>query len=172
MQLEQLLDDTAAAGLADSKADGSPVLLALAAKMLKARVPLAGPRRRRRINLLEVGDHLPDRGIEAVEIEAVEPGGLRRVATVVVRAQLADEVEHLGVTPHPGGEALEAAEGLLRVGVLARPAHVAIDAICIGPIGLDRDAGKALLLDQPAGDQGPLPIELVIRSAWIGTAST
>ena len=161
MELEQLLDDAAPAGLADPEADGSPVLLALAAEVLEARVALSGPGRGRRIDLLEVGDHLLDRGVEAVEIEAVEPGGIGGIAAVVVRAQPADEVEHLGVAPHPGREALKAAQRLLGVRVLAGPADVAVDAVGVGPVGLDGDAGETLLLDQPAGDQGALAVELV-----------
>ena len=44
--------------------------------------------------------------------------GVAGAGALVVGAQPADEVEHLGVPPHPGREALEAAQRLLRV---ARP---------------------------------------------------
>ena len=161
LQLHQLLDDAATTGLADPQADGSPVLLALAAEVLEAGVALAGPGRRRRIDLLEVGDHLLDRRVEAVEVKAIEPRGVGGIAAVVVRAQPADEVEHLGVSPHPGGEALEAAQRLLGIRVLAGPAHIAVHPVGVGPIGLDGDPREALLLDQPACDQGALAVELV-----------
>ena len=39
--------------------------------------------------------------------------------------------------------------------------HVAVDPVRVGPVGLDRDRGEAELVDQPAGDAGPLPVELV-----------
>ena len=83
MQLQQLLDHAAPAGLADSQADRPSVLLALAAEVLEARVPFPGPIRGLGIDLLQVGDHLLDRRIEAVQIEPVAPDGVRGAAAVV-----------------------------------------------------------------------------------------
>ena len=92
------------------------------------------------------------RGVQAVEVEPVE-ADLRSPcpARVVVRAQPADEVEHVGVAPHPGREALEAAQRLARPSSSSpRAADVAVDPVGVGPVGLDGDGGEALLLRSAA----------------------
>ena len=99
--------------------------------------------------------------MQAVEIEPVEAGGLAGLGASLWLAQPADEIEHLGVAPHPGREAAEVAQRLLGVGVLGRPVHVAVDAVGVGPVGLDGDRAEAVLVDQPPGDPGPLAVELV-----------
>ena len=71
------------------------------------------------------------------------------------------EGEHVDVPPHPGPEPLEAPQRLLGVGVVASRADVAVDAQRVRPVGLRRDGGEALLLDQPARDPRPLAVELV-----------
>ena len=80
---------------------------------------------------------------------------------VVVVAEPADEVEHVGVAPHPGRESSEARQRLDGLGVVAAAADVAVDAIGVGPVGLDGHGVEALLADQPLGDLGTLPVELV-----------
>jgi hypothetical protein len=52
------------------------------------------------------------------------------------------------------------AEGRVGVGVLAVAPDEPVDAIGVGPVGLDRDGVKTLLLDQSPGDLGPLAVEL------------
>jgi hypothetical protein len=78
-----------------------------------------------------------------------------------VREQPFHEFDDVSVTPHPGRKAPEVGERRHRVGVGAHAAHVAVDAVGIGPIGLDRDGGEAPLRDEPPRDQGALAIELV-----------
>ena len=76
-------------------------------------------------------------------------------------AEPADEVEDVGVAPHPGRESLESRQRVDGLGVVAATADVAVDAIGVGPVGLDGHGVEALLADQPLGDLRPLPIELV-----------
>ena len=104
MQFQQLLDHTAAAGLADAERHGPPIVLGFAAEVLKAGVPPPRPGRALLVDLVEIGDDLVDREVEAVEIEPVEADAVVRRTAVVVLPQPADEVEHLGVAPHPGGK--------------------------------------------------------------------
>jgi hypothetical protein len=41
------------------------------------------------------------------------------------------------------------------------PAHEAVDAVRVGPVGLDGDRGEALFVDQPPRDRGAIGVELV-----------
>ena len=76
-------------------------------------------------------------------------------------AQPAYEVEHVGVAPHPLREPLEARERLAAAPVFAPPAHVAVDAVGVRPVGLDRHGRKAFLFDEPLRDLRALAVELV-----------
>ena len=76
-------------------------------------------------------------------------------------AQPSDEVEHVGVAPHPGREALESAERIDRLGVIVCAANVPVDSVGIRPIALDADGVESLLNDQPFGELRPHGIELV-----------
>jgi hypothetical protein len=78
-----------------------------------------------------------------------------------MRAQPADEVQHIGVGPHPGREASEIRERLNRVFVSARRSYEPIDAIRVRPIGLDGDRSESLFGNQPPRDEGTLSVELV-----------
>ena len=52
------------------------------------------------------------------------------------------------------GKRWKPASASLGVGVVARAADVAVDAVGVGPVGLDRDGGEAVLGDQALGDLG------------------
>ena len=78
-----------------------------------------------------------------------------------MRAQPLDELDHVGVAPHPRGEAPEVGERFYGIDIVAHAAHVAVDAVGVGPIGLDRDGREAFLLDEPLRDLGALAVELV-----------
>ena len=71
------------------------------------------------------------------------------------------ELENVGVAPHPGGEPLEVAQGLDRLGVFADAANVPVDAIRIGPIRFGGDGAEPLLLDEPLRDLCAQVIEVV-----------
>ena len=76
-------------------------------------------------------------------------------------AQPADEVQDIGVAPHPGRKAAEAAQRLLGVGVRPGAPDVPVDPVGVGPVPLDRHGGESELVDQPLRDAGTLTIELV-----------
>ena len=115
------------------------------------------------VDLVQVGDHGRHRGVQAVEVQAVEarPWGEPEPDRVVVVAKPADEVEDVGVAPHPGRESLESRQRVDGLGIVAAAADVAVDAIGVGPVGLDGHGVEPLLADQPLGDLRPLPIKLV-----------
>jgi hypothetical protein len=89
------------------------------------------------------------------------------VQALVVGAQPPDEVQHVGVAPHPCGEAPEAAQRLLGAAVLATAADVAVNAGGVGPISLDGDRGEAVLRDQALRDPCSLAVELVCAVAGL-----
>jgi hypothetical protein len=100
--------------------------------------------------------------VQAVEVQTVDSHRRSaRTAAVVERAQPAREVDDVGIAPHPGQEALKAAQRLLRVGVRAGTLDVAADAVGSGPVALDRHLYEAALGDQAARDPGPPAVELV-----------
>ena len=76
-------------------------------------------------------------------------------------AQPADEVEDVGVPPHPGRETLEAGKRVRGLGVLAGAAHEAVDPERVGPVGLDGDGVESLLANEAFRQDGALPVELV-----------
>ena len=103
--------------------------------MLEAAVPVAGTAGSLGIRLVEVLEDGGDGRVQAVEIEAVEADFPDRIAgAIVVLPEPGHELENVGVAPHPGGEPLEVAQGLDRLGVFADAANVPVDAIRIGPI--------------------------------------
>src|SRR3989442_6941 len=102
LQLDELGDDLVLARLGAAERGRAAVGLAVLAELLEAAVARPGAAGGLGIDLVEVGDHRVDRGVEAVEVEAVEaslsgrPEPLRpaRGQAVVVLAQPTDEVEH------------------------------------------------------------------------------
>src|SRR5215203_1038429 len=108
--------------------------------MIEAGVTRACAARSRWVHLVEVAKDNLDRCVHAVEVEPVETG-LRRV-----RPKPPNEVEDLGVPPHPCWKSRECRERLLR-GAFAVP-HVLVDAKGVGPIGLDRESVEALPRDE------------------------
>ena len=130
--------------------------------MVEAGVTSAGSLRRIGIDALEILDDRFHRGMQAVEIESVK-AGLSETGRkgVIVRSQPLDKLDHIGVASHPSWEAPKVAERFLSIHIIARIAHIAVDAVGVWPVPLDRDGCKALLLDQPFRDLGALAVELV-----------
>jgi len=108
-----------------------------------------------------VREHRRDRGEHAVQVEAIEADARRRRQRRVVGAQPVDELGDDGVAPHPGRKALEVGERGSGARVVADAADVAVDAVRVGPVGLDRDGVEAALDDQPPGQRGSLAVEVV-----------
>src|SRR5439155_21998836 len=75
----------------------------------------------------------------------------------VVYAQPVDKGQHLLVAPHPGREALKGWAGLRR---RSEVTDVTVDPRRIGPVGLDRDDGEAMIDDQALRDRGAGTVEL------------
>jgi hypothetical protein len=71
-ELDELFDDLLLARLDTAGVGRVRIHLRVASEMVEARVPLPSSLRRLGIDLLEVGDDRLHRGVEAVEIEAVE----------------------------------------------------------------------------------------------------
>jgi len=140
---------------------GVPVGLRVAAVVVEAGVPLARLRRRRGVHLVEVADHRLHRSIQAVEVHAVHAGARRCGGKgLVPAAEPAEKLEHGGIPPHPGGEALEAGEGRLRIVVSSRP-RPAAGAVGIGPVRLPDHAREPQLRDESLRDPGALAIDVV-----------
>ena len=117
-QVDELLKHAPPARLAYTKQHRPAVPRLVGRMRLQARIPLSRARRRVGIDPVQVRDHRLHRGAQAVEIQAVEarlctPATLR----VVVRAQPPDEVDDVGVAPHPRREASEPAQRLLGIAV-------------------------------------------------------
>jgi hypothetical protein len=132
-----------------------------------------GPERVRHVGIAEVPgrDAAPEHravvllrvhgGMQAVEIEAVEPDAVGCQDGFVVRAEPPDEVEHVGVPPHPRRESLEVTQRIDGVSVGPKATDVAVHAIGVGPVGLRCDRMEALLLDEALRELRAEPIELV-----------
>ncbi len=107
--------------------------------MVEARVTRTGPLGSVGIDLVEVRDHSVDRGVEAVEIQAVEADHpLSHGQRVVPVAKPGDELDDVGVPPHPGRESTEVGERLLGGCVVALAPDEPIDAIGVRPVAFDR----------------------------------
>jgi hypothetical protein len=131
----------------------------------EACVPSAGSLRGRRIDAVEVHEDCICRGVEAVEVHAVEIDHAARrrasCARLVVSAEPARELDHLLVAPHPGGKAAERGERGVGVGVAGSALHPPIQSTHVGPVGFDGDGVETLLLEQPLRDARALVVELV-----------
>src|SRR3954449_10842981 len=80
---------------------------------------------------------------------------------IVVLTEPPDEVEHVGVAPHPGRKASEVAQCFDRLLVLAEIANEPINTIGVRPVGLHGHGVESLLDHEPLGDLGPLLVELM-----------
>ena len=161
MQLDELRHDVALARRVQPEIRRVPVLLQVLTEVIEAAVASSRSKRRLRIDLVEIRQHRLGRGPKAVEIEPIEAGTRRRRHPVVVRPEPADKIEDVGVAPHPGREATEITERLLGILVDTRASHVPVDAVGVGPVGLDGHGGEALLLDEAPRDERPFAIKLV-----------
>ena len=161
VELEQLRHDVAFTRRVQAETGRIAVLLHFLAKLIEAPVPPARPTGRLRVHLVEKGEHRLHRRSKAIQIQPVEAGTLVRRLPLVVGPQPADEVEHVGVAPHPRREASEIGERLDGFLITARSAHVAIDPVRVRPVGLNGDRGESLLGNQTPCDERTLSVELV-----------
>ena len=114
------------------------------------------------IDFAQVTEHRFDRSVQTVKIEAVETAfAIFECLLVVVLAQPADEIEDIGVAPHPLRKTLEPAQCFHAIVVIARAADKPIDAICVRPIRFHCHGIKAALRNQDLRNLSANPIELV-----------
>src|SRR5690348_13973718 len=107
--------------------------------MVETGVARAGSPRRIRVDPFEVLSHGLNRGVQAVEVQSVEPGLSPALwLRVVVGSQPLDKLNNIGVAPHPPREAPEIAQRLLAIDIVAETAHIAVDAVSVRPVRLDR----------------------------------
>ena len=165
LQREQLGDDLALARGTQSERRRVAVRLHLVTELIEARVADARAARGFGIDFSEIGEHRFNGCAKAVQVEAVEADPSIGRLRVVVRAEPADEIEDVGVAPHPGGEAPEAGQRFDGIRVCAGATNVAVHAIGVGPVGFDGDGGEPFLGDQPLRDQRAFPVELVCAVA-------
>ncbi len=137
-EVDKLGDHLVLASLAQLERGGKAIGLGVVAVEVKAGVAVARALGRLGVDLVQIGNHGRHRGVQAIEVQAVETD-LRRAGPdrVVVVAEPADEVEDVGIAPHPGGESLESRQRVNGLGVVAATADIAVNAIGVGPIGLD-----------------------------------
>ena len=160
--VDELRDNLGFAGVAEAESGGIAVGLRVFAEVFEAGVAVAGARRSFRIHLVEIGEYRLHRSVHAVEIEAEEAGfGLPLGERVIVSAQPADEVEDVGVAPHPCRKALKSIQGLGGIDVLAEALHVAVDAVGVGPVRFDGDGAEAFLANETLSDQCAVAVELM-----------
>ena len=97
-----------------------------------------------------------DRLAEAIDVEAVK-GDFGAVGQrFIVAAQPVGKGQHFRIAPHPGRETDKRFAPARAFGVVA---DIAVDPRRIGPVSLDRDDGKAMMLDQPARDRRTRGVE-------------
>ena len=99
--------------------------------------------------------------MQAVEIEPIKSCFQPVALSFVVASQPADEIQHVGIAPHPGRKTFEAFEGVDRFRVIIFAPHKSIHAIGIGPVSFHGYRIEALTLNQTLGDLRALPVELM-----------
>src|ERR1041385_4908557 len=100
--------------------------------------------------------------MQAVEVESVKSGfAIRKRLFVIMFTQPANEIEYIGVAPHPLWETLETAQRIDAVDIGTLATDVAINSISVGPVGLYRDSVEAPLVDEPLGDESAFSIKFV-----------
>src|ERR1700730_7011553 len=114
--------------------------LRVRAEMVEAGVTSACSLRRIGLDALEILDDRFHRGMQAVKIEPVKAGLSSALGKgIVVRSQPLDKLHDIGVAPHPSRKAPEVAERLLTIDIGTGTANIAVDAVGVRPVRLDRD---------------------------------
>jgi hypothetical protein len=161
-QLDELLDRRLLAGLRAAQPRLVGVHLRIAAEVIEAGVALARPPCRLGVDLIEIGDYRLHRRVEAIQVQPLGADlGRSRRQRVVPFSQPRDELDYIGIAPHPARKAAKVGQRLLRAGVVARATDEQVDAVCIGPLGLGRYGTGSALGDHPLRDLRTLPVELV-----------
>src|SRR5207249_760422 len=144
-----------------AKSSSITVGLRIFTKMFEARVTITRSFCCVRSNFIEVSKHRLNRSMQAVEIEPIKSCFQPVALSFVVASQPADEIQHVGIAPHPGRKTFEAFEGVDRFRVIIFAPHKSIHAIGIGPVSFHGYRIEALTLNQTLGDLRALPVELM-----------
>jgi hypothetical protein len=162
LHLDELRHHFVLARARQVEARGVGVAVRVVAELFEAGVAIARDGCGGGIDPIEMLEHRLYRGVQAVEVEPVEANRRRAgMFGVVVLAQPTDEVEHVGIAPHPLGKPAEVSERVDGVLVVAAAVNVTVDAIRGGPIGLGGDGNEAPVDDEPLGQLRAFAIELV-----------
>lgn len=148
-QLAQLLDGLILTARSSGK-NGAPIGCGIALPRRETAIPFAGSCGRLRIDPVEIIENGGYRPAEAVNVQPPEPDPLIGRQRPVMSPQPVDEVENFGIAPHPCREPRE--RFFLR-GASRTASDVAVYEGGIGPVGLDRDNGKPMVLDEPFRDR-------------------
>ena len=161
-QLNQLLHHFVFTRFDRTHCCGVAVFLRIAAQMIEARITATRAFRRVRIHFLEVIENRVDRGMQAIQIHA-EKSGWRFlwIDMLIKAAQPFHKFYCNGIAPHPRGEPPKSQQRFLCIAILVCAARIAIDAICVWPIGFYGNHREAFFRDQPFGDCRALEIKLV-----------
>src|SRR5688500_18281623 len=130
--------------------------------MIEAGIPRPRTCGSLRIDILQIIQHGLHRCVEAVQVKSEKADLWRfRRKIVIVSSQPPDEVQHIGVPPHPLWKSLETRQRLVCAPVGCVAANVAVDAVCVREVRLDSHGRKALFPYQSFGYLSPLPVKLM-----------
>jgi hypothetical protein len=130
--------------------------------MIETCISLAGTRDAVRIHLFKIGEDRFDRSMQTVEIETVETNGFMICRQeIIVSTKPPDEVEDVGISPHPGWEASETAKSVDRILIGSDSTDETIHAIGVGEIRLDGYRREPLFSDQSFRYFRSLMVELM-----------
>ena len=161
-QLDEVFYNGIFAGRRHAKTSGVSVSGDVLSEMFETTVIMSRAFCRFGIKFVQVSEHRFDRSVQTVKIESIESAfAIFERLLIVVLAQPADEIEDVGVSPHPLRKTLEPAQRFHAVAVFARAADKPVDAIRIRPICFHGHGAKAALRNQDLRDLSANPIKLV-----------
>jgi hypothetical protein len=84
------------------------------------------------------------------------------VSLLAVTAQPLNELDYVGITPHPSRKPAKVGQRFHCECVVACVAHIAIDTVGVWPIRLHRYGGETFFLDEPLRDLGAVVVKVVV----------
>src|SRR5437588_6766749 len=162
LQFQQLFYHGIFTGLSCSEPRGVSVSLGVFSKMFEAGITVAGASTCFWIDFCKIAEHGLNGGIQAVQVESIETGfvfSARKL--VIVLAKPSDEIENIGIAPHPGRKPFEIAESFTRFTIARISTNETIDAIGIRPIRFDGHSRELLFCNQPLRNLRAFLVELM-----------
>ena len=130
--------------------------------MFEAGITITGTSPSLWIDFCKIAEHGINGRIQAVQVESIETGfvfSARKL--VIVLAKPSDEIENIGIAPHPGRKPFEIAESFTRFTIARISTNETIDAIGIRPIRFDGHSRELLFGNQPLRNLRALLVELM-----------